>query len=152
MKLRRKKIFRGVALAFAVAAFTASAAQAKPIAGSETSPTATSAAASYTPQPLRALELRSQGMNERYGLATPRLTQQQLDQQLRFVGVDKQHGLIGRTTTAVQSSTAQPVLASTSSNFSWGDAFAGAGAVFATAIILVVGFMAIRRREHAVGV
>ena len=151
MKLRRKKIFRGVALAFAIAAFTASTAQAKPIPGSEASPTATSATASYSPQELRALQLRSQGLDERYGSTATGLTQQQLDQQLRFVGVDKQRGLIGRTTTGVQSSSA-PVLASTSSDFSWGDAFAGAGAVFATAIILVVGFTAMRRREHPVSV
>ena len=151
MKRRRKKIFRGVALAFAVAASTASTAQAKPVPQSATNPTATSAAASYTPQQLRALELRSQGMNERYGSTATPLTRQQLDQQLRFVGVDKQQGLIGRTTTDVQSSSAA-VLTSTSSDFSWGDAFAGAGAVFATAIILVVGFSAMRRREHPVGV
>jgi hypothetical protein len=67
------------------------------------------------------------------------------------VGVDKQQGLIGQTTTGVQSSSA-PVLASTSGDFNWGDAFAGAAAVFATAIILVVGFTAMRRREHPLGV
>ena len=151
MKLRRKRIFRGVALAFAIAAFTAATAQAKPISGSETSPTATSAAASYSPQQLRALEVRSQGMDERYASTATRLTQQQLDQQLRFVGVDKQQGLIGRTTSSVQSSST-PALASTSNDFSWGNAFAGAAAVFATAIILVVGFTAMRRREHPVSV
>jgi hypothetical protein len=65
--------------------------------------------------------------------------------------VDKQHGLTGRTTSSSQSSTA-PVVASSSDGISWGDALAGAAAVFATAIVLVAGFTAIRKREHPVGV
>ncbi len=78
MKRRRKKIFSGVALAFALAAFAVPTAQARPLSKWGTNPTATSAAASYTPQQLRALELRSQGMNERYGSATASFTRQQL--------------------------------------------------------------------------
>ena len=189
MKRRPKRIFRGVALAFAVAAFAAQTAQARPLSKWNFERASTPAAASYTPQQLRALELRSQGMNERYisaapltaqqlrslvtrfqgtnvgfGLTgstasgvhtstavTPALTAQQLEQQLRFQGVDKQHGLIGHTTSSTQSSTS-PVVASSSDGISWGDALAGAAAVFATAIILVAGFTAIRRREHPVGV
>ena len=185
MKLRRKRIFRGVALAFAVAAFAAQTAQARPLSEWNFNRAATPAAASYTAQQLRALELRSQGMNERYISATPSLTAQQLEQQLRFQGVDKQHGLIGRTTSttqsssltgqqlreelrfqgvdkrngligqtesSVQSSSTPPAVASSSDGVSWGDAFAGAGAVFATAIVLVAGFAAMRRREHPLGV
>ena len=190
MKRRPKRIFRGVALAFAVAAFAAQTAQARPLSKWDFERASTPAAASYTAQQLRALELRSQGMNERYisaaptlttqqlrslvtrfqgtnvgfGLTgstasgvhtstavTPALTAQQLEQQLRFQGVDKQHGLIGHTTSSTQSSTS-PVVASSSDGISWGDALAGAAAVFATAIILVAGFTAIRRREHPVGV
>jgi hypothetical protein len=190
MKRRRKRIFRGVALAFAVAAFAAQTAQARPLSKWDFERAGTPAVASYTAQQLRALELRSQGMNERYisaaptltaqqlrslvtrfqgtnvgfGLtgstasgvhtspaATPALTSQQLDQELRFQGVDKQHGLIGRTTKNAQSSSTSAV-ASSSDGISWGDAFAGAGAVFATAIVLVAGFAAMRRREHPVGV
>jgi hypothetical protein len=184
MRRRRKKIFSGVALAFAVAAFAVPTAEAKPISAP--------ASASYTHQQLRALELRSAGMNQRYATTaaslTPQqleeqlrfqgvdkreglvgrtttssaqsssataaagLTQQQLQEQLRFQGVDKRHGLIGRTTTSSAQSSSAPVLASSSDDFSWGDAFAGAGAVVAAAIILVAGFTAMRRRAHPVGV
>jgi hypothetical protein len=190
MKLRRKRIFRGVALAFAVAAFAAQTAQARPLSEWNFNQAAIPAAASYTAQQLRALELRSQGMNERYisaapsltaqqlrslvtrfqgtnvgfGLtdstasgvhtstaATPALTAQQLEQELRFQGVDKQYGLIGRTSSNAQSSSTSAV-APSSDGVSWGDAFAGAGAVFATAIVLVAGFAAMRRREHPLGV
>ena len=223
MKLRRKRIFRGVALAFAVAAFAAQTAQARPLSEWNFNQAAIPAAASYTAQQLRALELRSQGMNERYisaaptltaqqlrslvtrfqgtnvgfGLTgstasgvhtstavTPALTAQQLEQELRFQGVDKQHGLIGRTTSTTQSSSltgqqlreelrfqgvdkrngligqtessvqssSTSALAPSSDGVSWGDAFAGAGAVFATAIVLAAGFAAMRRREHPLGV
>jgi hypothetical protein len=223
MKRRRKRIFRGVALAFAVAAFAAQTAQARPLSKWDFNRAATPAVASYTAPQLRALELRSQGMNERYisavptltaqqlrtlvtrfqgtnvgfGLtgstasgvhtstaATPALTAQQLEQELRFQGVDKQHGLIGRTTSSTQSSSltgqqlqeelrfqgvdkrngligqtessvqssSTPTVASSSDGISWGDAFAGAGAVVATAIVLLAGFTVIRRREHPVGV
>jgi hypothetical protein len=184
MKRRRKRIFRGVALAFAVTAFTASAAQARPLTKWGTNPTASPAAASYTAHQLRALELRSQGMNERYGSAATSLTPQQLQEQLRFQGVDKRDGLVGRTTTSAQSasltpqqlseqlrfqgvdkrhglvgqtessvqSSNAPVLGSSSDGISWSAAFAGAGAVLATAIVLLAGFTLIRRREHPVGV
>jgi hypothetical protein len=116
-----------------------------------TNPTASSAAASYTAQQLRALELRSQGMNERYGSAAASLTPQQLAEQLRFQGVDKRYGLIGQTGSSGQSASA-PVLGSSSDGISWGAAFAGAGAVVATALILLAGFAVMRRREHPVGV
>lgn len=151
MKRRRKKIFRSVAFAFAVAAFTASAAQAKPVSTAVSEQSASSAAASYTPQQMRALELRSQGMNVRYGTTAVSSTPQQLQEQLRFQGVDKQRGLIGKTTTSEPSSST-PVLASSSNGFSWGDGFAGAGAVVATAIILVAGVMSTRRRAEPLGV
>jgi hypothetical protein len=151
MRQRRKKIFRGVALAFAVAAFAVPTAQARHLSKSDTNPTATSAAAGYTQQQFRALELRSRGMNDRYGSATASLTPQQLEQQLRFQGVDKQHGLIGRTTSSVQSSHA-PTLVVPSDGFNWGAAFVGAAATFGTAIILVLAFTAARRREQPLGV
>ena len=111
MRLRRKRIFRGVALAFAIAAFAVPTAQARPLSKWGTNPTAT-AAASYTPQQLRALHLRSQGMDKPYGLA----------------------------------------LVASSSGFAWGDAFIGAGAAIATAIVLVAGFVVIMRREQPLGV
>jgi hypothetical protein len=184
MKRRRKRIFRGVALAFAVAAFAAQTAQARPLSKWDFNRATTPAVASYTAPQLRALELRSQGMNERYISAVPALTAQQLEQELRFQGVDKQHGLIGRTTSSTQSSSltgqqlqeelrfqgvdkrngligqtessvqssSTPTVASSSDGISWGDAFAGAGAVVATAIVLLAGFTVIRRREHPVGV
>jgi hypothetical protein len=187
MKRRRKRIFRGVALAFAVAAFAAQTAQARPLSKWDFERAATPAAASYTAPQLRALELRSQGMNERYISAvpaTPALTAQQLEQELQFQGVDKQHGLIGRTTSSTQSSSltgqqlqqelrfqgvdkrngligqtessvqssSTPTVASSSDGISWGDAFAGAGAVVATAIVLLAGFMVLRRRGHPVSV
>jgi hypothetical protein len=125
MKRRRKRIFRGAVLAFAIAAFAVPTAQARQLTKWGTNPTATTAAATLTPQ--------------------------QLDQELRFQGVDKEHGLIGRTTTSVQSSSTSPLVAS-SSGFDWGDAFIGAAATFATLIVLVAGFTAMRRREQPLGV
>jgi hypothetical protein len=116
-----------------------------------TNPTASSAAAGYTAQQLRALEVRSQEMDRRYGPVAGSLTPQQLAEQLRFQGVDKGYGLIGQKASSGQSSSA-PVLASSSDGISWGTASAGAGAVLATAIILLAGFAVMRRREHPVGV
>src|SRR5436190_22298286 len=126
MRLRRKRIFRGVALAFAIAAFAVPTAQARPLSKWGTNPTAT-AAASYTPQQLRALHLRSQGMDKRYGLAAR------------------------NTVSSVEPSGAS-VLVASSSGFAWGDAFIGAGAAIATAIVLVAGFVVITRREQPLGV
>jgi hypothetical protein len=150
MRRRRKRIFKGVVLAFAVAAFAVPTAQARFVSNSATDSTASGAASSYTAQQLRALDLRSQGMNERYASAV-RLTPQQLSEQLRFQGVDKRHGLIGQKTSSVQSSTAH-VLVASSSSFNWGDAFVGAAATLATALVLVVGFTAIKRREQPLGI
>lgn len=174
MKLRRKRIIRGAVLAFAIAGFTASTAQARPLSKWGTDPTGTSAAASYTPQQLRALELRSQGMNDRYVSATASYTPQQLralelrsqgmneryisamaatpkltpDQLrtlvMRFQGTNVGFGLTGSTSST-------PVV-STSDGFNWGDAFVGAAATFGTAIVLVAAFTAIRRREQPLGV
>ncbi len=45
-----------------------------------------------------------------------------------------------------------PTLVASSNGFSWGDAFVGAAAVFAAAIILVAGLTAVRRHEHQLGV
>lgn len=119
MRRRRKRIFRGVVLAFAVAAFTASAAQARPLTKWGTDWTATSAAT--------------------------RLTPQQLAEELRFQGIDKRDGLTGQKTSSVQSSSG-PV-ASSSNGFSWGNAFVGAAVVVATAIILMAGYTVTRRRH-----
>ena len=56
MRRRRKKIIRGVALAFAIAGFAVPTAQARHLTKWGTNPIATSAASSYTAQQLRALE------------------------------------------------------------------------------------------------
>src|SRR5207247_5711876 len=156
MRRRRKKIIRGVALAFAIAGFAVPTAQARPLTKWGTNPIATSAASSYTAQQLRALELRSRGMNERYGSAASSLTRQQLADELRFQGVDKRHGLIGRTTSSVQSSSAPTLVAASggvaSGSFDWGDALVGAAATLATAIVIVIGFTAIKRREQPLGI
>jgi hypothetical protein len=131
-------------LAFAVGVVAVPIAQAKP--------TAAPATQSYTKQQLQALELRSEGMNARYVTTATSVTPQQVADELRFQGVDKEHGLIGRTTT----STAPAVVASSgtsaSSSFDWGDAFVGAAAIFATAIVLAASFTAIKRREQPLGV
>lgn len=81
------------------------------------------AASLYAPQQLKALQLRSEGMNQRYI----------------------------STAATVQPSTATTV-ASTNDGFNWGDAFVGAAATFGMAIVLVAAFTAVRRREHALGV
>jgi uncharacterized iron-regulated membrane protein len=145
MKRRRTRFFMGVVLAFAVAAFTASAAQGQPV-------------AKLTPQQL-AEQLRFQGVDKRDGLTgqktsrvqssgvvATKLTPQQLAEQLRFQGIDKRTGLTGRKTGNVQSSS---LAASSNDGFSWGNAFVGAAAVAAITIILMGGYVITRRRQHA---
>jgi hypothetical protein len=148
MKLRRRRIFKGLALAFAIAAFTASTAQAKPIPAS--------AASQYAPQQLRALELRSAGMNQRYvstaSASTPKLTPDQLRALVtRFQGTNVGFGLTGSTVSHVQSSNT-PAVVSTSNGFDWGDAFVGAAATFGTVIVLIAAFTGLRRRTQPLGV
>src|SRR5690242_15628139 len=130
MKSRRKRFLKGVVLAFAVAAFAAPVAQAREFVNSSTS----SAASAYTPQQLRALELRSQGMNVLYGSASSAYAPQQLRAlELRSEGMNARYGLISNTAGSV-TSTQSPVLVASSGGFSWGDAFVGAAAVFATGL------------------
>jgi hypothetical protein len=141
MKRRPKRLFKAAVLAFAIAAVTASTAQAKPIPAP--------AASSYTPQQLRALDVRSQGMNQRYLPAASLYAPQQLKAlQLRSEGMNQRYI---STAATVQPSTATTV-ASTNDGFNWGDAFVGAAATFGMAIVLVAAFTAVRRREHALGV
>src|ERR1051325_1747441 len=102
MKSRRKRIVKGVVLAFAIAAFAAPVAQAREFVNAST----VSAASSYSPQELRALELRSQGLDARFGL-------------INAAGSVK--------------TTQTPVLVASSGGFSWGAAAVGAAAAFATA-------------------
>jgi hypothetical protein len=116
MKSRRKKFLKGVVLAFAVAAVAAPVAQAREFVGTATS----SAASAYAPQQLRALELRSQGMDARYGLIS--------------------------NTGSVQT-TQSPVLVASSGGFSWGDAFVGAAATLATGLVVLFAFATTRRRQ-----
>jgi hypothetical protein len=126
MKRRPKRILRGAVLAFAVAAFAVPTAQAKP-GPLNLGPNAAVQSAAYAPQQLHALQLWSQGMNERYGIT-------------------------GHKTTTV-SSTAPPLLASSSNGFSWGDAFIGAATTLATALVLAFAVIAARRtRQHPVRV
>ena len=71
MKQRRKKIWRGAVLALAVAGIAAPAAQGKPVGayttiGPQTSGTTQTDVQGYSTQALRALTLRSEGMNVRY--------------------------------------------------------------------------------------
>ena len=116
MKRRPKRILKGAVLAFAVAAFVVPTAQAKP-GPLNLGPNATVQSSAYAPQQLYALQVRSQGLNDRYGL--------------------------GDKATTV-SSTA-PLLVTRSDGFNWGDAFVGAAATLATA--LVVGFAAVNARR-----
>jgi hypothetical protein len=137
---RRPRRITGVVLALAVAAFTASAAQARPT-------------APLTPQQL-AEQLRFQGIDKGEGLTgqktsvvASKLSPQQLAEQLRFQGIDKRHGLTGQKTSSVQSS----VVAASSGGFSWDNAFVGAAGVAAIAVILMGGYAITRRRQHALG-
>jgi hypothetical protein len=125
MKLRRKRILRGAVLALAVAAFAVPTAQAKP-GPLKLGPNTAIESSAYSPQQLHALQLWSQGMNERYG--------------------------VSHRTTTVSSSSA-PLLVSSSDGFNWGDAFIGAALTLATAIVLFVAAVASRRmRQHPVRV
>jgi hypothetical protein len=117
MKSRRKRFLKGVVLAFAVAAFAAPVAQAREYVSAATS----SAASGYAPQQLRALELRSQGMDVRYGL-------------------------ISNTAGSVKT-TQSPVLVASSGGFSWGDAFVGAAATLATGLVVLFAIATTRRRQ-----
>jgi hypothetical protein len=116
MKSRRKRIMKGVVLAFAVAAFAAPVAQAREFVASSTS----SATSSYAPQQLRALELRSQGMDERYGLVNS----------------------VSNIRTTKPS-----VLVDARGGFSWGDASIGAATTFATALVVLFAVGTVRRRQ-----
>lgn len=122
MKRRPKRILKGAVLAFAVAAFVAPTAQAKP-GPLNLGPNATVQSSAYAPQQYRALELWSQGMNDRYGL--------------------------GQKATTVSSST-PPLLSTASDGFNWGDAFVGAATTLATAIVLAFAAVGARRTRHPV--
>jgi hypothetical protein len=122
MKRRPKRILRGAVLAFAVAAIVAPAAQAKP-GPLNLGPNAKVESSAYSPQALRALQLRSQGMNDRY--------------------------VLGHTTATVNQANA-PLLVTASDGFNWGDAFVGAALTLATALVLAFAAVSIRRTRHPV--
>jgi hypothetical protein len=122
MNRRPKRILRGAVLAFAVAAFVVPTAQAKP-GPLNLGPNANVQSSAYAPQQLQALELWSQGMNDRYGL--------------------------GQKAVTVTSSTA-PLLVTSSDGFNWGDAVIGAAMTLATAIVLAFAAVGVRRTRHPV--
>jgi hypothetical protein len=122
MKRRPKRILRGAVLAFAVAAIAAPMAQAKP-GPLNLGPNATVQSSAYAPQQFRALQLWSQGMNDRYGISH---------------------------TTGTVSQAAPPLLVTASDGFNWGDAFVGAAATLATAIVLAFAALSVRRTRHPV--
>jgi hypothetical protein len=143
MKSRRKRFLKGVVLAFAVAAFAAPVAQAREYVSTSTS----SATSGYTPQQLRALELRSAGMNAIYGSASSTYSPQALRAlELRSQGMDARYGLASNTAGSVKT-TQSPVLVASSGGFSWGDAFVGAAATFATGLVVLFAIATTRRRQ-----
>ena len=119
MRRRPKRILRGAVLAFAVAAIVVPAAQAKP-GPLNLGPNGTVQSSAYTPQQLRALQLQSEGMNARYGVVQKSAT----------VSSDV------------------PVLVTSSDGFSWGDAFVGAAAALAAAVVLAFAAISVRRTRH----
>ena len=121
MKRRPKRIFRGAVLAFVVAAFVVPSAQAKP-GPLNLSANGAVVSSAYPPQQLHALQVWSQGMNDRYGL--------------------------GHKSTNVSSSA--PVLVTRSDGFNWGDAFVGAAATLATAIVLAFAAVSARRTRQPI--
>jgi hypothetical protein len=174
MKHRRKKILKSMTLAFAVAVVAAPVAGARPyLSGYNASAQQArdalnqigSSSTSYSPQALRALELRSEGMNQRY-------TQVALNRPDDRAGV---RGPISeavvpdafsREVTKVSSGSAAishaddragargpgfvrtPVLVSAQGDgFSWSDAGIGAGTALASALILL-GSVAVTRRTR----
>jgi hypothetical protein len=119
MRRRPKRILRGAVLAFAVAAIVVPTAQAKP-GPLNLGPNATVESSAYAPQQLRALQLWSEGMNGRYGVVHKSAT--------------------------VSSNV--PLLVTSNDGFNWGDAFVGAAAALATAIVLGFAALSVRRTRH----
>jgi hypothetical protein len=114
-----------------------------------------------TGQELRALMLRSEGLNQKYGLgdyATGMSAQERRALTLRSEGLNKKYGLGDYAkTTVVSEMTAglqqpgqpeQPtVVVSTDSEFNWGDAGIGAGAIFVGIIVAAGAALAVRHRH-----
>jgi hypothetical protein len=162
MKQRRKRILKGLALAFATAVVVV------PTAGARVHPYVASSSNStgYSPQALRALELRSEGMNQRYvQFATTRP-----DDRAGIRGSSSEaiipDAFSREVTKSASESTAikhaddragirgpgfvpTPVLVSAPSNgFDWGDAGIGAGTVLASALVLLGSVAMTRRNRH----
>jgi len=113
-------------------------------------------------QELRALMLRSEGLNKKYGLgnyATGMSAQERRALMLRSEGLNKKYGLgvYAKTTPVVSEKTAglqqpgqpeQPTVAVSSDNeFNWGDAGIGAGAIFVGIVVAFGAALAVRNRH-----
>lgn len=153
MKQRRRKTMKGLILAFAVAAIIPPVAQAR--IDSERSQIARPVSSYYSSPAYRALMVRSEALNQKYGLGQN--SSQKADPWFLNLMANQKYGLSGSTTVRHADDragirgpgiTQAPQLASTSSNgFDWGDASLGAGTALAAAIIVSSG-VALNRRNR----
>jgi hypothetical protein len=140
---QRSRIFTGTLLGLAVFAIAAPAALGHPFIDRSTS--------SVSPQ-IRALQLRSEGMNRQYGTATAIRALQ-----LRSEALNKANGLgVYQGTDALQVRSealnqqygvGSTVAASSSDSFNWTEGIAGAAGIFASVLVLA-GAIAVTRRQR----
>jgi hypothetical protein len=170
MKQRKKKIWRGAALALAVAGIAAPVAQARPHIESWGTASSASSSHSYPAAALRGLALRSEAMNQRYAEIRSESQSKTMSPQelraltLRSQGMNQRYAEIRSES---QSKTLSPqelraltlrseglnqrygsgsVVVSSSDGFDWSTAGIGAGAVVGTAML--IGAMAVSRRRR----
>lgn len=173
---RRKNFLRALVLGFATAAIVASGAQAKP--GSYYNASAQQARdalnQTYTPQALKALELRAEGMNKLYQAQSIRpddragLRVVEPTTVVGSVGSDYREILRHMRADEVGSSSSSSVstrpddragihgpgivqtpevVSATGNSFDWKDAGIGAGGALAVALVLMSAFLISRRRQ-----
>jgi hypothetical protein len=125
----RSRILQITLLALAALAIAAPAAQAMPLIGAS--------AAVATPPQIRALALRSEGMNQLY---SPSQAIRAIE--LRSQALNQAYGLGTAATDSVRVST-------TKDGFNWTDGALGAAGVFGAVLVLAVAILVTRRNHHA---
>lgn len=157
MKQRRRKTMKSLILALALAAVVTPVAQAR--IDSERSRVSQSPASMYSAQELNALTQRSVALNQKYDPATRALLlrseamnawyRQQSASPATVRHPDDRAGIRGPG--IVQT---PQLVSSSGGGFDWGDASVGAGTALGVAVILMSGFVLVRRNQsgHQVAV